>query len=186
MAREYDIECQETWINGTYRYRLDVRTRIANRKRLVVIQINPSKAGRRQSRGRIRSDSTIGKVAKWAKDNSYGQVTFLNLFALIATDQAVLSTMRFNKLVGSKNDKFIGDSIRRATTVVVAWGRPHKMLDARKFDRRVQSLRKIIGRRRVHAVGAPVQGHPRHGRLWNKGNRELRVFRWPQSRGQLN
>jgi hypothetical protein len=183
MAKDYEIECFDEWINDRYRYRLDVRTGIASRKRLVVIQINPSRAGQRRSNGTIRSDSTIGKVSVWAQENGFGLVTFLNLFAYVATNQRSLTDIPFRKLVGSQNDTFIATSINNAGKVVVAWGRPDRNVDLAAFDRRVVQLKALLGNRRVYAVGNPVEpGFPRHGRLWNTGNRFLREFKWPVPR----
>lgn len=180
MAKPYKIECADDWINETHRYRLDVSTTVDNAKRLVVVQINPSKAGKRRADGTIRSDSTIGKVAAWAIANGYGKVTFLNLFAYVATDQKLLNKVSFRTLVGNRNDDFIISSLDKTARIVVAWGRPDRSIDKAVLDRRIAALRSLLGRRRVYAVGKPVaKQFPRHGRLWNSGNRFLRIFKWP-------
>lgn len=160
--------------DANYRYRLDVITGASSNRTAAIIQFNPSKANAQ------RSDATVGKVAHWAQDPSHQfvRLTFLNLFARIATNPADLLDLEYEELVGDRNDNVIISALTNTDDVIVAWGRVPSEL-TKHYNRRRRTLAQFVGDRVTYAVGAPVAGRfPRHGRSWNTVNRVLRPFDW--------
>jgi hypothetical protein len=170
MSKAYRIlSCDEA---PAYRYRLNVSTGIGSPDEIAVIQLNPSTADDK------RSDPTIGKVSCWARDHYFSHVTFINLFAIRATDPRELFGKTYDVLVGPRNDEVMSTVLTDVKTIVFAWGKlsgfilPH-------YQRRLTFLKKSIGDKSVYAVGLPVaKTFPRHGRMWNNPNRALRQFEW--------
>jgi hypothetical protein len=162
------MDCEEA---PGYRYRLEVSTRLNNSKRLVVIQLNPSTANGK------KSDPTIGKVSLWAKENGFGKVAFLNLFAYRSPDPDALAGLEYDILVGPKNDHFTRITLApKEVTVVCAWGRVGRAIESH-CSQRLGFLLRLMGRRAVYSVGELVRGQfPRHGRGWNGNNRLLKNF----------
>src|SRR5262245_19213589 len=115
MLKGYEIlSCDE---EPAYRYRLDVSTLIQSSSELAVVQLNPSTANS------TKADPTIGKVSMWAKNNDFGRITFLNLFAIRSADPNDLIDKPYATLVGSRNDSVSTSVLVSATTVVFAWGK---------------------------------------------------------------
>lgn len=160
------------------RYRYYLRAEIvkpSGQLRLVVFQLNPSKAGI------DRSDATVGKVCNWAARNGFCAVLFLNLFSFIETAPTKISReVQYAELVGSETDVFI-DSVLRQTKpshVVFGYGEPEGVLQQHLLTRvsEVESLVKRVGVLRIWRVGKLTHGgFPRHGRAWNK-NTELELL----------
>jgi hypothetical protein len=161
-------------IESQYRYSLTVKTESKSNNKLVVIQCNPSEAKEN------RSDPTVGKVSIWANENSYGEVVFLNLFAYISPYISELEGKEYSILVGPKNDVVLKDNISNNSTIVLAWGGDIPVTNE-QYIRRVKEIMNIMQQTNSvpHRVGALSYGtHPRHGRMWNKGNRELSELNW--------
>jgi len=158
-----------------YRYSLVATTDSKSGKTVVVVQCNPSVASASVS------DPTVGKVATWAEEQGFGQVVFLNLFALISSQTSVLVGKPYRQIVGPKNDEVFTAQLRRQDcTVVLAWGRDVPV-KPEFYERRLNEIRKHLddAGHVAHHVGALSYGtHPRHGRMWNKSNRDLRVLDW--------
>jgi len=155
--------------DDTYRYSLNVKTDCISDKKLVVIQCNPSVANEDQS------DPTVGKVSLWAEENSFSEIIFLNLFAYISQYTSDLEGKDYSFLVGSKNDETLKKYISSETTVVLAWG-GDVPIKHHLYIKRLNEIKTILDDANVtpYKVGALSYGtHPRHGRMWNKGNREL-------------
>jgi hypothetical protein len=171
MLKDYQIEsCMES---PGYRYRLDVSTGIPSRSQLVVVQLNPSTADG------AKSDPTIGKVSYWAREQAFWHVTFINLFAVRTAHPTRLFGKRYAALVGPRNDAVTQSVLESADVVIFAWSGIHNSIMAH-YKQRTDRLRKVLGTRRVQAVGAPVAGlFPRHGRMWNGNNRTVREYHWP-------
>jgi hypothetical protein len=171
MPKNYHISsCDES---PDYRYRLDVSTDIDCQKRLAVIQLNPSKANA------THSDPTIGKVSYWACEHEFGHVAFINLFALRSPDPSKLIGQSYDILVGPRNVVLTKSALSDADTIIFAWGRLHSSIMPH-YRQRLNALRAILGDRQVYAVGAAVAGiFPRHGRMWNSNNRQIRDYDWP-------
>jgi len=161
-------------IDETYRYSLSVITESDSDQTLVVIQSNPSTAS-----GSV-ADPTVGKVARWAEENQFATVIFLNLFAFISTDSSLLKNKPYEEIVGPRNDEVIRDKLSVDNcTVVLAWGKP--TVDKDLYCRRLEEVKELIqcsGKEPFH-VGRLTKGnYPRHGRSWNGDNRELRELEW--------
>ena len=166
------LSCDECDESPGYRYRLDVSTGIASEKRLVVIQLNPSTANA------ANSDPTIGKVSYWAREHDFGHVTFLNLFAVRTPHPSNLIGQPYNALVGPRNDAVTQSVLSDADTIIFAWGKLHRSI-LPHYQQRLGALKQLLGNRQVYAVGAAVAGtFPRHGRMWNSNNRQIRSYDW--------
>lgn len=161
--------------DGRYRYSLATKTQASGENKLVVIQCNPSLA----SAG--RSDATVGKVSFWAKERGFSRVTFLNLFAYISPYQSTLGALAFEELVGTDNDEHIRAAVTIAeSTVVLAWGGLDPAIRDH-YARRLVEVKRILDQSRasLHHVGRLSYGKfPRHGRMWNKNDRDLRPLDW--------
>lgn len=170
MARDYKIiSCDE---DPDYRYVLDVTTGHSGSHVAAIVQLNPSKADA------SRSDATIGKTSRWAAQNQVSRVLFLNLFALRGTDPNSLLGKPFSDLVGPRNDAASTAALKQADTIIVAWGGIHRDLHLH-YRRRLSEVNILVGSRPIHGVGPPTAaGFPRHGRMWNSGNRDLRSLLW--------
>lgn len=165
MPRIYSIvSCRES---PGYRYRLDVHTKQARGRRLLVVQLNPSTANS------AKSDSTIGKVSTWAYERGFARIAFVNLFAKRTPYPSDL-VGPYITVNGQRNDEALRVAILDADVIVFAWGKiPRALIPY--FPRRKALLRTLLDGRRVHAVGKPLRdGSPRHGRSWNLSNRYLR------------
>jgi hypothetical protein len=176
--RLYHLKLDSHWIDSVYRYRLDAEIDSVTQSRLVVIQINPSKAGSGKFR-QLKSDATVGKVCNWAYRKSFSQVSFLNLFAFIATPQDDLRGQPYDLLVGPRNDEFIATTVVKASTVIVAWGEPLGVSPS-DYCRRLSEVKSLVTGIQLFTVGPLIKGrYPRHGRVWNAPHSDdLRVVSW--------
>ena len=170
MPRSYTIvRCDE---QPSYRYVLEVQTANQTTRVVAVVQLNPSDADS------TKSDPTIGKVSIWAAQNQFGRVLFVNLFAVRSQYPTSLVGRPYLWLVGCRNDAACAAALQQADTIIFAWGDFDPSLHPH-YRKRVIDLRKIIGSRAIHAVGAPTAaGRPRHGLMWNSPNRTLRKLSW--------
>lgn len=164
-------ECLE---DPGYRYSLVAKTDAAGDTSLVVVQCNPSLASG------TRSDPTVGKVATWAEENGFSSVTFLNLFARRSPLVHEISHLSYRELVGPKNNDVLARYAAGDATLVLAWGGILPVSDELYRERLVE-LRELLSGRPVHRVGALVNGrYPRHGKMWNAGNRKLEPVEWSE------
>lgn len=158
-----------------YRYSLKASINNPSSKVLVVIQCNPSVATSNNS------DPTAGKVAYWAEENGFGEVVFLNLFALISSQTSALAGKPFEEIVGPRNDTTLREQLNRdGCTVVLGWGGDLPIPDS-YYKRRIKEIKNLVesSNHKAHHVGSLSYGtHPRHGLMWNKNNRDLRVLNW--------
>ena len=162
-------ECLE---EPDYRYSLVARTDARGSESLAVVQCNPSRASG------SRSDPTVGKVSKWAEENGFGSVTFLNLFARRSPQVHEISHLSYTELVGPKNDEALARQAANSSTLVLAWGGTLPVPDE-LYLKRLAELRELLAGRQVHRVGSLSGGRfPRHGRMWNAGNRKLEPLEW--------
>jgi len=157
-----------------YRYSLKVETDSKSTKKLIVIQCNPSNADAN------KSDATVGKVSTWAEEKGFNEVIFLNLFAFISSNPEDLKNKKYEDIVGSNNNSIIEEYIKESNiTVVLAWG---DMFGIQKlYEQRLKELKIILDKYNVKPsiVGGLTQdGYPRHGKMWNKGYRELSILKW--------
>jgi hypothetical protein len=146
-----------------YRYSLTVLTDCNSERSLIVIQCNPSKACENMS------DPTVGKVSIWAEENGFSKVLFLNLFACVSSQPVDLK---------GKSDEILARHIKNGGLVVLAWGGG---VPDGSYQRRLTEIKQLLDHAEItpNHVGALSYGrYPRHGRMWNKGNREISVLDW--------
>ncbi|MBP5996372.1 MAG: DUF1643 domain-containing protein [Azonexus sp.] len=170
----YKIRKDECYSEGPYRYVLAVDTDSGSDKTLVLVQCNPSVANGK------RSDPTVGKVSYWAEENGFKTVVFLNLFAYVSSDTANLEDKSHDLLVGPKNDETLAKYIVHGSTVVLAWGGSVPVSNEH-YLQRVTEIKQRLDHAQVtpYRVGNLSYGrYPRHGRMWNKGNRQLLPLEW--------
>lgn len=164
-------KCEE---EPNYRYVLEVKTDAPAGKSLVVIQCNPSRASS------TRSDPTVGKVSNWAEENVFCSVTFLNLFARRSPSVDEISHLAYAELVGSKNNEALSRYAIAKSTFVLAWG-GRLPVPEQLYSRRLSEVHDLLAEHPIHRVGALVYGrYPRHGRMWNTGNRTLELLEWDE------
>lgn len=157
-----------------YRYALHVRTDADSESGMVVVQCNPSRASG------MRSDPTVGKVSKWAEENGFGSVIFLNLFARRSSSVAEIRNLAYSELVGAENDSAIARYGKAGSKLVLAWGRSLPVPESR-YVQRLLEVRDLLAGRPLYRVGALVGGrYPRHGRMWNADNRTLAPLAWSE------
>ena len=150
-----------------YRYVLHVNTSAQGEKSLVVIQCNPSRASG------TRSDPTVGKVSNWAEENGFCSVTFLNLFARRSPSIEEIRHLPYEELIGPKNNEALLRYGSASSTLVLAWGGTLPVPEP-LYLQRLHEVRDLLAGCPVYRVGALVYGrYPRHGRMWNAGNRTL-------------
>ena len=155
-----------------YRYVLFVHTAAPGDKSVVVIQCNPSRASS------ARSDPTVGKVSNWAEENGFFSVTFLNLFARRSPSVDEISHLPYEELVGPRNNEALLRYAAMSSALVLAWGGTLPVPDS-LYLQRLREVRDLLRECPVYRVGELVYGRfPRHGRIWNAGNRTLEPLSW--------
>jgi hypothetical protein len=157
--------------------------------RLVIIQMNPSKAGLTDG----ERDPTTDRVELWVDEEHetserFGEVVYLNVFARRATKPQDLSAYLFSdgyeRTVASTDDA-IAEHLDRADLVVAAWGDMSKLRKRWNdlVDRRVSEVLDILRGTSLHCVGSTLpSGQPTHSRQWNfDPDRALRPWSPPGS-----
>jgi hypothetical protein len=136
--------------NSTYRYRLDRRWS-GGEGLCGFIMLNPSTADERAD------DPTIRRCIGFAKGWGYSGLIVGNLFALRATDPAVLHAAR-NPEGGAANALALVDLIDEATLILCAWGHFCAV-----GDRGREAIALVRGRGRVpYCLGLTKHDYPRH------------------------
>lgn len=157
---------------SNYRYMLQVRTDAPSETILNVIQCNPSMAST------SRSDSTVGKVSLWAEEQGFGTIHFLNLFARRSPHVASISDLAYAELVGTKNNEVLRHHCQPNSLLVCGWGATLPV-SKQQYHQRLLELQALLAGIELNRVGAMVAGrYPRHGRMWNAGNRDLLPLGW--------
>jgi hypothetical protein len=136
---------------GRYRFRLDRAWDAANRRRLVVIGLNPSTADDTED------DPTIRRCVAFAKRELCGGLIMVNLFAYRATDPRELATAAFP--CGSGNDTSVLQACRTPSAIAIAaWGVNGA------FRSRGEEMRALLSRSGVqlYHFGLTKDGHPKH------------------------
>src|SRR5262245_41939737 len=133
-----------------YRYRLDRRWP-GGEGLCGFIMLNPSSADEHSD------DPTIRRCIGFAKGWGYSGLIVGNLFALRASDPAVLLAAR-DPVGGGANARALVDLIDEATLIVCAWGR-FAWVDRR--GREAVALIRARGRL-PHCLGLTRDGAPRH------------------------
>lgn len=147
---------EKTWVDGVergallsacgkYRYLL---TRVWKEQapRVCFVMLNPSTADAHED------DATIRRCIGFAKSWGYGSLEVVNLYAWRATDPKDLWKAVFP--VGSENDRYIQEAVRRSTFTVAAWGANAK------YRHRVQRVAEMI--QNAVCLGRTKEGAPYH------------------------
>ena len=152
---------------GPYRYRLTVEisapNHLPNAGHLVVVMLNPATIQEEQDLI-IKPNGTRKNLIRFAERNGYHTLTELDLFAYRSPDRTRLNrAIREQGIgpVGPENDTAIIDTIEKADTIVVAWGR---VSDKPVFAKRaavVVRLLKASGKP-LHCLGKNNDGAPKH------------------------
>ncbi len=135
--------------DGQYRYLLTRRWR-RDYMPLVWIMLNPSVADAKTD------DATIRRCIGFAKRLNYPAIHVVNLFAYRATSPSDL--FRCENPVGAGNDGYIIEAVRKAGSVVCAWGAHGGYKDR---DREVMALLKKLGVPPA-CLGETADGFPKH------------------------
>lgn len=113
--------------------------------------LNPSTADARTD------DPTIRRCMDFARRWGYAQLRVVNLFALRATDPRALGRVRpAGRAVGPRNDTVLRREVRKADTVVAAWGAHGTLHD------RAARVRALLPEARWLCLGTTKAGQPRH------------------------
>lgn len=112
--------------------------------------LNPSKADH------MRSDPTITRWIRRAKDMGFGGILNCNAFALRSTDPKALYSAV--DPVGPENDKAILRMAKEVKMIVVGWGN-HGALRGRGCE--IIELLRLNGYP-IHCLGVTKGGHPKH------------------------
>lgn len=164
-------KCEE---EPSYRYSLTIETDAVGGRGLLVVLCNPSLASS------TRSDPTVGKVSTWAEEAGFASVVFLNLFARRSPSIDEISYLPYTDLVGAKNDAVLARYGSMHATLVFAWGATLPVSNE-LYQRRLLEIKILFSSRSIFRVGALSLGqYPRHGRMWNKGNRLLQPLNWDE------
>lgn len=126
---------------------------------LMFIGLNPSTATHEAD------DPTIRRCKRFAKDNGYGSLAMLNLFAFRATKPADM--LSADDPIGLLTDQYLQEFHERAGRTVAAWG-----THGSRYDRRdwwVSRLERIGPNAKARhlgedfwCLGTTKDGHPRH------------------------
>lgn len=132
-----------------YRYAL-TRTWDADRKRLLILMLNPSKATE------MVNDPTIERCERRSMALGYGAFRVCNLFGLRETDPALLK--RAKSPEGADNTDQLKAALDWCDDVLCAWGvhGSHRDQATAVLPTLQQSGKPLL------ALGATKEGHPRH------------------------
>lgn len=135
---------------GRYRYSL-WRSWDALLPRVAFIMLNPSRADAKIN------DQTISACIGLAKQQGFGSVEVVNLFAYRTAHPSLLKAAR--NPIGRNNDHYVIEACGRAKTVITAWG------NHGAFRQRHATIWKLLRNHDIENIcclGITKQGHPRH------------------------
>lgn len=137
----------ETVFSECRRYRYAWRhTWDATAGTAMFVGLNPSTADEQ------KTDPTIRRCIRFAKDWGYGSLVMMNLFAWKATDPADMKAAE--DPVGPYNDDWLVRQAAEANVVVAAWGTHGAHM------RRDQRVRQLLPH--LFALRITKEGHPGH------------------------
>lgn len=148
-------------VSGRYRYSL-WRAWSAYHPKIAFVLLNPSTADEE------KNDPTIRRCIGFARAWNFGSMEVVNLFAYRATDYREL--FKISDPIGEENNHFLMQVVERCSTVVVGWGARGTL-----FDRDLQVMPLLAGRKNVYCLGITKDGQPRHP-LYVKGDTRLVPF----------
>ena len=110
--------------------------------------LNPSVADE------INDDNAVKCCIRFAHDWGFGSVELVNLFGLINTNP---NDMKKHKdPIGQDNDKYVKQSVERASIVLIGWGNDGKHLNR---DKKMLSLLRGYN---LYCLGKTKEGQPRY------------------------
>ena len=151
---------------GCYRYKLRVEgiylSGKEDRGEIVFIMFNPATTS--EERDLETGSHTRGRCIKFARDEGYGSLTEVNLFAYRSPDKNALQkavTEAGVDTVGPENDRLMRDAVMGADMVVVARGNTN---DNRLFRERAQRVADFLMSldKQVYCLGKNSDGSPKH------------------------
>ena len=134
-----------------YRYWLEARLSDADGI-CMFLMLNPSTADE------MKSDPTVTRAKGFARSWGYGTLWVCNIFALRATQPAVLR--KDPEPVGADNDDYILRSARRSDEVVCAWGNHGEHLD--RGAQVMSMLESQASNVRTGHLGMTMRNQPKH------------------------
>ena len=141
-------------------------------KRMVICMLNPSTADE------VKNDPTVRRCIGFAVREQVTMLEVLNLYALRSTDPAGLWAVE--DPVGPENDHWIGETVKSADLVVVAWGTtPYVRVPGGRT--RTKATLKVLGENSpvpVRCLGTTKDGYPRHP-LYLPADTQLQIYSGP-------
>lgn len=160
-------------VDRVYRYRL-WRYWNEGEAALVFIMLNPSTADE------VDSDATITRCILRAKRMGYGGLEVVNIFALRATDPAVLYSHRAP--VGEENDGHIRGvcetAMHKGGQIILGWGR-HGAIGGRG-----EAVRRMLDDRQIdtYALVLNKDGSPKHPLYIPLDHEPIHISPWARER----
>ena len=130
---------------GKYRYLLTIPYNSREQRTDVfsIVLKNPSSADENLA------DKSVRTVEEYihCQFSECRELRILNLFACRATDPGDLKIQiersGVSNAIGSANDRFLKDSFRDSTRIIVAWGRPGKITKSH-YDNRIDEVHRLL------------------------------------------
>ena len=120
--------------------------------------LNPSRADA------TNDDPTLCRCISFARSWGYGSLEVVNLFAYRASKPEELKTV--TDPVGSENDRYIQEVVKRADKIIVAWGNQEIL---KKRYKVVLNMLNGLSGIQLYCLGTTKKGHPYHP-LYVKSN----------------
>lgn len=149
--------------DGRFRYRL-WRTvgPVGDGEAVVFVGLNPSIADA------VQDDPTLRRCMGFARAWGYRRVELVNLWALRATDPAVLLaptppgvSARARNGGDARCDEAIRTAVATTERVVCAWG-AYRVVRNRQLGKRVAEVLAMVPADKRFCLGTTKDGHPRH------------------------
>ncbi|WP_445385686.1 DUF1643 domain-containing protein [Robiginitalea sp. IMCC44478] len=151
------------------RLALQIRLKGNGKKKLLVIQKNPSRANS------SISDHTVNRVLHYCNRNKdlypqlkeVGNLVFLNLIPYYLTDSRKLRKLPF-KIEDTENMKRVEHAIKTSDYGILAWGNPPLGLKAEyeKLKTAVYVFLDTYSLQSFYVGSLSASGNPKHGQIW--------------------
>ena len=150
---------------GCYRYKLQIEgiclSGKDDRGQVVFVMFNPATTS--EERDLKTGSQTRQRCIKFAKDEGYGTLTEVNLFAYRAPDKDALNkaVREGIDVVGPENERVVRTAATGADLVVVAWGNTSGNRRFREQAQRVNGFLRSLDKQ-IHCFGKNRTGSPKH------------------------
>ena len=145
-------------ISSCGKYRWNLARVWGTGSRAVFVLLNPSTADAHID------DPTLRRCISFAKRESCGSLTVVNLFALRATNPDLL--LKADDPVGAENAHYIVEAIESADVIICGWG--SKKIAEYESSKFVEKY----GHRKLNCLARTKSGAPKHP-LYVRGDAEL-------------